>query len=108
MLWKKSTGNFLSKCVHIWTFMIILLAISGKIEMANVQIPPSDPRIHYEGRWIINGTTTHGDAARADWPCSGIHFIVEVQCESKGPIIFFFDGRSPFRHKQSFFNYQVP
>ena len=48
--------------------------------MQNVQIPPSDSRIQYEGRWIINGTTSHGNAARADWPCSGIHFIVEVQC----------------------------
>ena len=77
---KKSSCNFLSKCVHIWTFIIISLAIFGKIEMSNVQIPPSDSRIHYEGRWIINGTTSHGNAARADWPCSGIHFIVEVQC----------------------------
>ena len=77
-----SSCNFLSKFVYCsWTFGIILLVIFvGQIEMQNVQIPPSDSRIQYEGRWIINGTTSHGNAARADWPCSGIHFIVEVQC----------------------------
>ena len=77
-----SSCDFLSKFVYCsWTFGIILLVIFvGQIEMQNVQIPPSDSRIQYEGRWIINGTTSHGNAARADWPCSGIHFIVEVQC----------------------------
>ena len=30
----------------------------------------------------MNGTTSHGNAAFADWPCSSIHFQVEVQCSS--------------------------
>ena len=36
---------------------------------SDARISPQDPRFHYEGRWIINGTTSYGNAAFADWPC---------------------------------------
>ena len=50
----------------------------------DVPILPNDSRFEYEGRWIKNVTTSHGNAAFADWPCSSIHFQVEIECsESK-------------------------
>ena len=46
----------------------------------NSPIESFDPRFGYEGRWVEGLVTSHGAAAVADWPCSSIHFKIEIDC----------------------------
>ena len=68
------------RCQLLVVWVLVTCLSICHSEKLSILIPPSDQRFLYEGRWIVNGTTSHGDASRADWPCSSIHFGVKISC----------------------------
>ena len=59
-------------------YLLLLSFLLFSLDCLDIQISPQDPRFYYKGRWILNGSTFHGLATFADWPCSSIHFQVET------------------------------
>ena len=66
--------------ILLFSALLILNEKGSEAASETFPIPSFDSRFYYGGRWIRNETTSHGVAARADWPCSSIEFVLEWDC----------------------------